>query len=137
MYLCVDGAFCSVLCVMFFFFKQKTAYDMRISDWSSDVCSSDLFQGVEGKTFSPMAITVMLALAGAFFLSLTFVPAMLAVLIRGRVAEKEVKIIVWAKERYARGLPKAMARPRSEEHTYELQSLLRISYAVFCLKKKK
>src|SRR3546814_9623387 len=76
------------------------------------VCAPLLtFQGVEGKTFSPMAITVMLALAGAFFLSLTFVPAMLAVLIRGRVAEKEVKIIVWAKERYARGLPKAMARP--------------------------
>jgi cobalt-zinc-cadmium resistance protein CzcA len=69
------------------------------------------FQGVEGKTFSPMAITVMLALAGAFVLSLTFVPAMLAVFIRGRVAEKEVKIIAWAKERYARGLPKVMARP--------------------------
>src|SRR3546814_2618687 len=32
----------SVLCVYFFFFKQKTAYEMRISDWSSDVCSSDL-----------------------------------------------------------------------------------------------
>src|SRR3546814_1233297 len=30
-------------CVFFFFFKQKTAYEMRISDWSSDVCSSDLF----------------------------------------------------------------------------------------------
>src|SRR3546814_2880214 len=29
--------------VIFFFFKQKTAYEMRISDWSSDVCSSDLF----------------------------------------------------------------------------------------------
>src|SRR3546814_3908875 len=29
-------------CLMFFFFKQKTAYEMRISDWSSDVCSSDL-----------------------------------------------------------------------------------------------
>src|SRR3546814_8200054 len=29
-------------CFMFFFFKQKTAYEMRISDWSSDVCSSDL-----------------------------------------------------------------------------------------------
>src|SRR3546814_1927503 len=29
--------------VCFFFFKQKTAYEMRISDWSSDVCSSDLF----------------------------------------------------------------------------------------------
>src|SRR3546814_6288514 len=32
----------SCLCVLFFFFKQKTAYEMRISDWSSDVCSSDL-----------------------------------------------------------------------------------------------
>src|SRR3546814_10116618 len=32
----------SVLCFFFFFFKQKTAYEMRISDWSSDVCSSDL-----------------------------------------------------------------------------------------------
>src|SRR3546814_3998675 len=30
------------LCYVFFFFKQKTAYEMRISDWSSDVCSSDL-----------------------------------------------------------------------------------------------
>src|SRR3546814_110512 len=30
-------------CFLFFFFKQKTAYEMRISDWSSDVCSSDLF----------------------------------------------------------------------------------------------
>src|SRR3546814_6499313 len=30
------------VCVHFFFFKQKTAYEMRISDWSSDVCSSDL-----------------------------------------------------------------------------------------------
>src|SRR3546814_15841001 len=32
-------------CSMFFFFKQKTAYEMRISDWSSDVCSSDLCIG--------------------------------------------------------------------------------------------
>src|SRR3546814_2364591 len=31
-----------LLCCVFFFFKQKTAYEMRISDWSSDVCSSDL-----------------------------------------------------------------------------------------------
>src|SRR3546814_4530821 len=31
-----------LLCLLFFFFKQKTAYEMRISDWSSDVCSSDL-----------------------------------------------------------------------------------------------
>src|SRR3546814_5651314 len=33
---------CGVLFIYFFFFKQKTAYEMRISDWSSDVCSSDL-----------------------------------------------------------------------------------------------
>src|SRR3546814_4990892 len=33
--------YCSRLSLLFFFFKQKTAYDMRISDWSSDVCSSD------------------------------------------------------------------------------------------------
>src|SRR3546814_7994701 len=33
---------CELLTLMFFFFKQKTAYDIRISDWSSDVCSSDL-----------------------------------------------------------------------------------------------
>src|SRR3546814_10751647 len=36
------------VCFFFFFFKQKTAYEMRISDWSSDVCSSDLdMKGVE------------------------------------------------------------------------------------------
>src|SRR3546814_83038 len=36
------------LCVSFFFFKQKTAYEMRISDWSSDVCSSDLIAAQHG-----------------------------------------------------------------------------------------
>src|SRR3546814_4914189 len=34
--------------LLFFFFKQKTAYEMRISDWSSDVCSSDLWPGYLG-----------------------------------------------------------------------------------------
>src|SRR3546814_4188073 len=33
-----------LVCAVFFFFKQKTAYEMRISDWSSDVCSSDLIE---------------------------------------------------------------------------------------------
>src|SRR3546814_18747571 len=44
-----------LLCV-FFFFKQKTAYEMRISDWSSDVCSSDLACSNAAKTapFNPM-----------------------------------------------------------------------------------
>src|SRR3546814_978496 len=38
----------SYVCYVFFFFKQKTAYEMRISDWSSDVCSSDLLDEVAG-----------------------------------------------------------------------------------------
>src|SRR3546814_9328710 len=40
--MCCVGCVSCVLFMMFFFFKQKTAYEMRISDWSSDVCSSDL-----------------------------------------------------------------------------------------------
>src|SRR3546814_7453316 len=36
-----------LLCCVCFFFKQKTAYEMRISDWSSDVCSSDLRKAIE------------------------------------------------------------------------------------------
>src|SRR3546814_4187595 len=36
--------------ILFFFVKQKTAYDMRISDWSSDVCPSDLAEAVAGKS---------------------------------------------------------------------------------------
>src|SRR3546814_2619052 len=39
--------------VLFFFFKQKTAYEMRISDWSSDVCSSDLHTRIEEEIFYP------------------------------------------------------------------------------------
>src|SRR3546814_4998147 len=39
--MCLFSFYCSLL-IVFFFFKQKTAYEMRISDWSSDVCSSDL-----------------------------------------------------------------------------------------------
>src|SRR3546814_6779595 len=44
---------------IFFFFKQKTAYDMRISDWSSDVCSSDL------QTFSPDRLKREFIIAGS------------------------------------------------------------------------
>src|SRR3546814_10685985 len=40
----------------FFFFKQKTAYELRISDWSSDVCSSDLIVGVSHEIRSPLNI---------------------------------------------------------------------------------
>lgn len=69
------------------------------------------FTGVEGKTFSPMAITLILALAAAFVLSITFVPAMVALLIRGRITEKEVWIIRKIKALYAPVLDRAVARP--------------------------
>ena len=69
------------------------------------------FQGVEGKTFAPMAITLMVALASAFVLSLTFVPAMIAIVVKGRVSETEVKPIRWFKERYAPVLGRGVARP--------------------------
>src|SRR3546814_9030551 len=42
----------------FFFFKQKTAYEMRISDWSSDVCSSDLVYGQSSMYFSNSAKSI-------------------------------------------------------------------------------
>ncbi|WP_137862085.1 MULTISPECIES: CusA/CzcA family heavy metal efflux RND transporter [unclassified Sphingomonas] len=70
-----------------------------------------MFTGVEGKTFSPMAITIMLALVAAFILAITLVPALVALLIRGRVAEKEVWLIRKSKERYLPLLDKAIARP--------------------------
>ena len=70
------------------------------------------FTGVEGKMFTPMAITVILALVGAFILSLTFVPAMVAVLINNRVQEEEVSAIRWVKRRYEPMLAKVLAGPR-------------------------
>jgi len=56
--------------------------------------------GVEGKMFHPMAMTVIFALVGAFILSLTFVPALVAILIRGKVKEKEVVAVRWVKALY-------------------------------------
>ncbi len=70
------------------------------------------FQGIEGKMFSPMVITLMLALASAFVLSLTFVPAMVALLMNGRVSETEVGFIRKTKAVYEPVLRKALDRPR-------------------------
>ena len=69
------------------------------------------FSGVEGKTFAPMAVTIMLALGAALVLSLTFVPAMIAILIRGKVAEKEVWFIAKTRSLYAPVLRLAVERP--------------------------
>jgi cobalt-zinc-cadmium resistance protein CzcA len=57
--------------------------------------------GVEGKMFHPMALTVIFALIAAFVLSLTFVPAMVALCIRGRVTEQDMFLVRWAKQLYA------------------------------------
>jgi cobalt-zinc-cadmium resistance protein CzcA len=58
--------------------------------------------GVEGKMFQPMALTVMFALVAAFVLSLTFVPAMVALFIRGRVMEAETRAVAWLTRHYER-----------------------------------
>lgn len=66
--------------------------------------------GVEGRLFHPMAITVVLALSGAMLLSLTFVPAAIALFLRGRVREKETPIVQWARRAYAPALGFALRR---------------------------
>src|SRR3546814_4156870 len=99
----------------FFFFNEETAYDMRISDWSSDVCSSDLSIATPSSD-SPVR-----------FSAATNLPAT-ALGISNRVSRSKMRIaptsclVIWPR------------RQRSEEHTSELQSLMRLSYAVFCLK---
>ena len=71
------------------------------------------FTGVEGKMFEPMAMTVIIALVTAFILSLTFVPAMIALFITGRVEEKENHIIARAKSGYGPVLNWSLARPKA------------------------
>jgi heavy metal efflux system protein len=67
--------------------------------------------GVEGKTFTPMALTVMMALVFAFVLSLTFVPAAIATWLAGRVDEREGRFIATLKRWYAPRLDRALRRP--------------------------
>ncbi len=54
-------------------------------------------RGIEGKMFVPMALTVIFALLGSLILSLTYVPAMLALILKGKVSEKESPLIRWSK----------------------------------------
>src|SRR3546814_8943635 len=137
---------------MFFFFKQKTAYDMGISDWSSDVCSSDLVT-------AERVYLEQIARPGC---------AAGSQLRRRRHTVCKLQGLDWLPRRdsgvtaFGRGNSRrerpasgrwrtgcspptmrgdasentSVSQARSEEHTSELQSLMRISYAVFCLKKK-
>src|SRR3546814_10883039 len=94
---------------------------MRISDWSSDVCSSDLLLRTE---MWPVWIGLPLGLVDDLF---SGAPIGTAVCLWTLAS---IAIHYFAQRIYWRGF-------RSEEQTSELQSLMRISYAVFCLKKKK
>src|SRR3546814_2635436 len=102
---------------------------MRISDWSSDVCSSDLIRqglGVVGAGTRVGRLAEVLRIAGIDEADLnTHGPERVGEEVPGAAVE-------------AAGADDVVAAARrSEEHTSELQSLMRISYAVFCLKKKK
>src|SRR3546814_3364186 len=124
--------------VCFFFFKQKTAYEMRISDWSSDVCSSDLRKRPPFlRPQSPFCRSLTAehhdcACAAAELRYFSF---------RGGdgLEIHEIHGLFGAVEKTRTSTAFRPQRPqrcaRSEEHTSELQSLMRISYAVFCLKK--
>ncbi|MCP8891669.1 efflux RND transporter permease subunit [Sphingomonas faeni] len=69
------------------------------------------FTGVEGKMFEPMALTVIIALVFAFILSLTFIPAAIAIWLSNRVEEKESRVVTFLRQRYEPGLDAAMRRP--------------------------
>src|SRR3546814_5657864 len=93
---------------------------MRISDWSSDVCSSDLEKARRSLQDTPSSVAVTTA---------------------RRIEEENLLSLQEVYARTANVTETFSAggftiRGRSEEHTSELQSLMRISYAVFCLKKK-
>src|SRR3546814_6974115 len=132
------------LIVYFFFFKQKTAYEMRISDWSSDVCSSDL----------PARRDELRFIAG--HLERGTALARLLKIFRRLQADQLLLRDLMAEAAAADDLPDAglsedarlelallhalrvalIPRFRSEEHTSDIQSLKSNSFVCLCLKKK-
>src|SRR3546814_3578305 len=129
---------------LFFFFKQKTAYEMRISDWSSDVCSSDL-RPQEPQSTRPLQHRDERTIRHPSILAPTNPPVesicrrpttrdLQASKPGRRRGEGRHRVEPGPAPRGGRDNQRAKAR--SEEHTSELQSLMRPSYAVFCLKHK-
>src|SRR3546814_5095664 len=139
--------------LFFFVFKQKTAYEMRISDWSSDVCSSDLQFTLPALRSAGIAATEdngMLVFSGlseqarrhaARIWAMRRVQGKLLSVLRLVKASATfsggIEYLAWKISRHS-GAPLELRPwqrrfPRSEEHTSELQSLMRISYALFCL----
>src|SRR3546814_3819715 len=119
---------------------------MRISDWSSDVCSSDLLS-------QPLCAAALADFQQAQRVGCAAVLHVVAAGEHDVVAGGEQAGVVQGLHGVARGLARGQAAavevdrehvahqrhppPRSEEHTSELQSLMRISYAVFCLNKNR
>src|SRR3546814_4958639 len=128
---------------------------MRISDWSSDVCSSDLavvfvvLAIIDIPVIKDLAVTASIGVAVLVFTNLLLLPVLLSYFgVSASAAQRSLR----DQQRQAghRGVGRlwdvlahfterrwASVAIRSEKHTSELQSLMRISYAVFCLKKKK
>src|SRR3546814_4769084 len=119
------------------------AYELRISDWSSDVCSSDLggkerlyrFLGRDGGAVPIGPRDVIRPRQDAVS------PGAEEVGLRARTGGRHCngagRFQRMFEEQVERQKRLEQPRDRSEEHTSELQSLMRISYAVFCLKKKR
>src|SRR3546814_2576851 len=108
-----------------------TAYEMRISDWSSDVCSSDLLAGERGHGVLQGALQ---ALGVAVGQHVDVDGDVHAVAVGVEHAGRRLDGL--ALHHVGHHLAVDALHVRSEEHTSELQSLMRISYAVLCLKKK-
>src|SRR3546814_8317343 len=113
---------------------------MRISDWSSDVCSSDL--GLAGMTCgctgrgagcTPQGSGCLICCDHAGPVARTSAHAKSS----GDRCAMRISCAFMTRQAWPPSNAWAMKGMRSEEHTSELQSLMRISYAVFCLKKKK
>src|SRR3546814_4261045 len=121
-----------------FFFKQKTAYEMRISDWSSDVCSSDLGAICPAPSFAYRPARPYRRATPRRQRHMVRSPARRwRSPHRPHLSGSRQGNRGTIKNAPGQGKPEALIQSeRSEEHTSELQSLMRNSYAVFCLKKK-
>src|SRR3546814_998626 len=134
-----------------FFFKPKTAYEMLISYLSSDVCSSDLWScNRPAACASRSRRTAPTSGSGTGSSARAAGQTRFSRPLRSRrglrapdlVAAGDMAVLVAHRGRAVGGeedraveVDHVAELPRSEEHTSELQSLMRISYAVFCLKK--
>src|SRR3546814_2748350 len=117
---------------------------MRISDWSSDVCSSDLARALLGDLLQQVLDDLDFMIVGrrvdplvALFQLIALVDQQrhVAAVVDHQFRAGQRAVGKGEGHRVERQVPVLLKR--SEEHTSELQSLMRISYAVFCLKKKK